>query len=65
MGRPLNCQCQGLNNKDKVVSHRAYGYRYAHMYMTALYHCLGDLQMPNFFKDLCDKPYIVKKVWFS
>ena len=38
---------EGLNNKAKVVSHRAYGYRTAHMYITALYHCLGDLQMPK------------------
>jgi transposase len=42
-----NGMVEGLNNKAKVVSHRAYGYRSAHMYITALYHCLGDLQMPK------------------
>ena len=42
-----NGKVEGLNNKAKVVSHRAYGYRSAHMYITALYHCLGNLQMPK------------------
>ena len=42
-----NGMVEGLNNKAKVVSHRAYGYRSSHMYITALYHCLGDLQMPK------------------
>jgi transposase len=42
-----NGMVEGLNNKAKVVSHRAYGYRSSHMYITALYHCLGGLQMPQ------------------
>ena len=42
-----NGMVEGLNNKAKVVSHRAYGYRSSHMYITALYHCMGDLQMPQ------------------
>ena len=37
----------GLDNKVKVVSLRAYGYRSSHMYITAFYHCLGNLQMPK------------------
>ncbi|PIE66621.1 MAG: hypothetical protein CSA26_00010 [Desulfobacterales bacterium] len=32
-----NGMVEGLNNKAKVVSHRAYGYRASHMYITALY----------------------------
>jgi transposase len=39
-----NGMVEGLNNKAKVVSHRAYGYRSSHMYITALFHCLGNLQ---------------------
>ena len=42
-----NGKVEVLNNKAKVVSHQAYGYRSSHMYITALYHCLKDLQMPQ------------------
>lgn len=38
---------EGLNNKAKVVSHRAYGYRTAETYKLALYHCLGKLPRPE------------------
>ncbi len=36
-----------MNNKAKVVSHRCYGFRTASNYITALYHCLGDLPEPE------------------
>jgi len=35
-----------LNNKAKVISHRAYGFRSAKNYILNLYHCMGDLPMP-------------------
>jgi transposase len=37
---------EGLNNKAKVISHRAYGFRTAKNYILNLYHCMGDLAMP-------------------
>ena len=36
-----------INNKAKVVSHRCYGFPTATSYITALYHCLGDLAEPE------------------
>ena len=38
---------EGMNNKAKVVSHRCYGFRTAKTYITALYHCLGNLPEPK------------------
>ena len=38
-----NGAVEGMNNKAKVVSHRCYGFRKAETFITALYHCLGDL----------------------
>ena len=38
---------EGMNNKAKVVSHRCYGFRTAKTYITALYHCLGNLPEPQ------------------
>ena len=38
---------EGLNNKAKVISHRAYGFRTAKNYILNLYHCMGDLTMPT------------------
>jgi transposase len=38
---------EGLNNKAKVISHRAYGFRTAKNFITNLYHCMGDLPMPT------------------
>ena len=37
---------EGLNNKAKVISHRAYGYRSAETFKLALYHGLGHLPEP-------------------
>jgi len=42
-----NGSVEGLNNKAKVVSHRAYGFRSAKTYILNLYHCLGDLPTPK------------------
>jgi len=38
---------EGLNNKAKVISHRAYGFRTAKNFILNLYHCMGDLAMPT------------------
>jgi transposase len=38
---------EGLNNKAKVISHRAYGFRSAKNYILNLYHCMGNLPMPT------------------
>ena len=42
-----NGAVEGMNNKAKVVSHRCYGFRTARTYITALYHCLGNLPEPQ------------------
>ena len=38
---------EGLNNKAKVISHRAYGFRTAKNFILNLYHCMGNLTMPT------------------
>jgi transposase len=38
---------EGLNNKAKVISHRAYGYRSFETYCLALYLCMGKLPRPE------------------
>jgi transposase len=45
--RISNGAVEGMNNKAKVVSHRCYGFRTAKNYITALYHCLGNLPEPE------------------
>lgn len=45
--RISNGAVEGMNNKAKIVSHRAYGFRTAKNYITALYHCLGKLPEPE------------------
>jgi transposase len=42
-----NGAVEGMNNKAKIVSHRSYGFRTVKTYITALYHCLGDLPEPK------------------
>ncbi len=37
----------GLTNKAKLIIHKAYGFRTATTYIRNLYHCLGDLPLPN------------------
>ena len=45
--RISNAAIEGLNNKAKVVARKCYGFRTAGNYITALYHCLGDLPQPK------------------
>ena len=42
-----NGAVEGLNNKAKSISHRAYGYRSAETFKLALYHTMGDLPVPK------------------
>ena len=42
-----NGAVEGLNNKAKVISHRAYGFRSAKTYILNLYHCMGNLPLPT------------------
>jgi transposase len=42
-----NGTVEGLNNKAKLVIHKAYGFRTAANYIRNLYHCLGHLPMPK------------------
>jgi transposase len=43
--RVSNAALEGMNNKVKVVSHRAYGYRTTKTYITAIWHGCGDLPL--------------------
>lgn len=39
---------EGLNNKAKVISHKAYGFRTpGKNYIRNLYHCMADLPLPE------------------
>jgi len=40
-----NGALEGMNNKVKIVSHRAYGYRTVDTYITAIWHGCGDLPL--------------------
>ena len=42
-----NGTVEGLNNKARVVIHKAYGFRTAKNYIRNLYHCMGDLPLPQ------------------
>ena len=42
-----NGTVEGLNNKAKVISHKAYGFRTARNYIRNLYHCMADLPLPE------------------
>ena len=41
-----NGSVEGLNNKAKVVSHKAYGFRTADHFICNLCHCMGNLPAP-------------------
>ena len=43
--RVANGALEGMNNKVKVVSHRAYGFRKVDTYITAIWHGCGDLPL--------------------
>lgn len=42
-----NGTVEGLNNKAKVISHKAYGFREAKNYIRNLYHCMAKLPLPK------------------
>ena len=42
-----NGTTEGLNNKAKLIVHRAYGFRTAGNYIRNLYHCMADLPLPQ------------------
>ncbi|HEX9727354.1 MAG TPA: ISL3 family transposase [Gemmatimonadales bacterium] len=42
-----NGTVEGLNNKAKILIHKAYGFRTPKTYILNLYHCLGDLPLPQ------------------
>ena len=42
-----NASVEGLNNKAKIISRRAYGFRSVKSHILNLYHCLADLPWPN------------------
>ena len=44
---------EGLNNKAKMTSRKAYGYRSFDVLKIALYHTLGDLPEPEFTHKFC------------
>lgn len=48
----LGC-VEGFNNKAKVITKRAYGFRSYDMLKIALYHSLGDLPTPKFTHRFC------------
>jgi len=47
-----NGAVEGLNNKAKTISHRAYGYRTAETFKLALYHGMGKLPEPQLTRKL-------------
>lgn len=42
-----NGTVEGLNNKAKLVIHKAYGFRTVTHYIRNLYQCMADLQLPT------------------
>jgi transposase len=44
--RVSNGALDGMNNKVKVISHRAYGYRTTWTYIANIYHCCAGLPLP-------------------
>ena len=44
--RVTNGALEGMNNKVKVISHRAYGYRTTWTYIANIYHCCAGLPLP-------------------
>lgn len=42
-----NGTVEGLNNKAKLIVHKAYGFRTPKTYILNLYHCMGDLPLPQ------------------
>ena len=44
--RISNGALEGMNNKVKVISHRAYGFSTPWTYMANIYHCCAGLPLP-------------------
>ena len=44
--RVTNGALEGMNNKVKVISHRAFGFRTTWTYIANIYHCCADLPLP-------------------
>ena len=44
---------EGLNNKAKLTTRKAYGFRTYEGIETALYHTLGELPEPKFTHEFC------------
>ena len=44
---------EGLNNKVKLTTRKAYGFRTFNAVKTALYHSLGSLPEPEFIHRFC------------
>ncbi len=44
--RLSNGALEGMNNKIKLVSHRAFGFRSVAHYVVAIYHCCARLPLP-------------------
>jgi hypothetical protein len=40
-----------MNNKVKVIAHRAYGFRKAETYITAIYHCCAACRYREHFSE--------------
>lgn len=45
--RLSNGTLEGMNNKIKMVSHRAFGFRRSENFIAAIYHCCGRLPLPQ------------------
>ena len=45
--RLSNGALEGMNNKIKLVSHRAFGFRSVQHYVAAIYHCCAQLPLPQ------------------
>jgi transposase len=44
--RVTNGALEGMNNKIKQISHRAFGYRTTWAYIANIYHCCAALPLP-------------------
>ncbi len=44
--RVTNGALEGMNNKVKAISHRAFGFRTPWTYMANIYHCCAELPLP-------------------
>ena len=42
-----NGTVEGLNNKAKIIGHKAYGFRTPGNYIQYLYHCMANLPLPE------------------